>query len=134
MTRHSAAEAAPGFFLSVLKPLFISLLVTFLSLCFLAICIAYGPVTEQAADSCILLSTVVSIFIAGVLASRQRNARGFVSGSLAGVLYVAAAYAIAALAFGSFSPGTGFLKLAVLGVGMGALGGIVGINICRKKR
>ncbi len=135
MTRHAVApEATPGFFLSVLKPIFIALSVTFLSLCFLAVCIAYGPVTEQAADICILLSTIVSIFIAGFLTARQRNARGFVLGSLAGVLYVAAAYVIAALAFGSFSPGSGFLKLLLLGIVFGALGGIISVNTRRKKR
>ncbi len=132
--RTAVPETAPGFFLSVLKPLFISLFVTFLSLCLLAVCITYGPVTEQAADTCILLSTVVSIFLAGFLTARQKNSRGFLWGSAAGLLYTLIAYIIAALAFGSMTPGPGFPKLLLLGIAAGAVGGTVGVNFRRKRR
>ncbi len=118
----------------VLKPLLVSLSVTFVSLCLLALGIAFGPVTEKTADICILLVTAFSIFLAGFLSARQKTARGFMHGGIAGLAYVFAAYCIAALAFGSFSPGSSFLKLLLLGIGMGAFGGIVGVNTRRRKR
>ncbi len=117
-----------------LKPLLVSLCVTFVSLCLLALCIAFGPVTENTADLCILLVTILSLFLAGFLSARQKTSRGFITGGIAGLLYVFAAYLIAALAFGSFSPGRDFIKLFLLGIGIGALGGIVGVNTRRKTR
>ena len=135
MAKYSVAqEAAPGFFVSVFKPLFIALFFTFLSLCLLAACIAYGPVTEAAAGTCILLSTLLCIFLAGFLAARRRRTKGFLMGSLAGILYVAMAYIISVFAFGNFTPGAGLWKLLGLGVGVGAFGGITGINIRLKRR
>lgn len=135
MARRTAVpETVPGFFLSVLKPLFISLLVTFLALCLLAMCIAYGPVSEQAADTCILLATAVSIFLAGFLTARQKNSRGFMWGGCAGLLYAVTAYFTAALAFGSMTPAGGFWRLVLIALLAGAIGGTVGVNTRRKKR
>ncbi|MBE7025903.1 MAG: TIGR04086 family membrane protein [Ruminococcaceae bacterium] len=135
MMRHTAVpETAPGFFLSVLKPLFISLAVTFLALCLLAICIAYGPVSEQAADTCIRIATVVCVFLSGFLSARQKSNRGFLWGGMAGLMYAVTAYIIAALVFGSMTPGTGFLRLLLLGLLAGSIGGTVGVNTRRKKR
>lgn len=135
MIRHtSAAEAAPGFLSSVFKPLFISLAITALSLCLLAACIAFGPVTESVADICIILSTACSMLAAGFMTARRRKGRGFINGSLAGLLYTVAAYLIKALGFGDFSLGGGFVKLLLLSIFLGALGGIVGINTQRKRR
>lgn len=132
--RTAVPETAPGFFLSVLKPLFISLFITFLSLCLLAVCITYGPVTEKTADTCILLSTVVCLVLAGFLTARQKNSRGFLWGMAAGLLYVLTAYVIAALAFGSMLPGSGFPKLLLLGIAAGAVGGTLGVNFRRKRK
>ncbi len=134
MTRHTAVpETAPGF-LSVLKPLFFSLCITFLALCLLAGLICFGPVTEAAADTCILFSTVMSVLPAGFLAARQKDSRGFLMGGLTGLLYALVAYCIAALCFGSMSPGSGFLRLAAISTASGAIGGIFGVNTRRKKR
>ncbi len=135
MARHTAVpETAPGFFLSVLKPLLFSLFVTFLSLCLLAGFIAYGPVSEQATDACILASTILSVFLAGFMFARQKGSRGFMWGGLAGILYSLAAYVFAALCFGSMSPGMALLKLAVRSAAAGAFGGIAGVNARRRKR
>ena len=135
MTRQSAAQgAAPGFFLSVLKPLFLSLLLTVFALVFLAICIAAGPVTLEAAEPCILVGTAVSVFVAGFLTARGQVSRGFLRGAAAGALYGLLAYAVAALAFSSFSPGSGFIKLWILEILAGAMGGVFGINSRRRKR
>lgn len=133
--RHTAAtEAAPGFFLSVLKPLFLSLVLTFLALCLLALCVAYGPVSEQSADICVRIATGVCVFLAGLLSARQKNSRGFLWGAATGLMYAFAAYIISALVFGNISPGTGFLRLLLSGLLAGSLGGTVGVNTRRKKR
>ena len=135
MTRHTAAQsAAPGFFPSVLKPLFLSLALTFFALLCLAIAIAFGPVSVQAADRCILPITAMSVFFAGFLSARGQSTRGFLRGAATGALYGLVAYFVSALSFASFSPGADFFKLLGLEVCIGAVGGVFGINICRRKR
>ncbi len=135
MTRHSAAQsAAPGFFPSVLKPLFLSLALTFFALLCLAIAMAFGPVSVAAADRCILPITAMSVFFAGFLSARGQSTRGFLRGAASGALYGLVAYLVSALSFGSFSPGADFLKLLGMETLVGALGGIFGINTRRRKR
>ncbi len=130
----SETENTTGFFGAILKPLFISLVLTFLSLCLLAVCIVYGPVTEKAADTSVLLATAVCILICGFLSGRQGQRRGLLRGAAAGILYVLVAYIVAALAFGSLTPSGESIKLLGMGAGLGALGGILGINTRRKTR
>ncbi len=130
----SETENTTGFFSAILKPLFVSLVLTFLSLCLLAILIVYGPVTEKAADLSVLLATAVCILICGFLAGRQGQRKGLLRGAAAGILYVLAAYIVAALAFGSLALGGESIKLLGMGAGLGALGGIFGINTRRKAR
>lgn len=128
-----AAPAANGFFRSVLKPLFFSFLITLLSLLVLSACIAFGPVTENAAEICILLSTAISIFIGALLFANARGSRGLLAGLVLGVLYTGIACLIAVIGFGSISLGIILTKRLPLALLCGAIGGIMGVN-SRKKR
>ncbi len=130
----TAAPAATGFFRSVLKPMILSFAITLLSLVLLAACIAFGPVTENAADVCILLSTAASVLIGAFLFSGERGKRGLWTGILFGVLYMGIACLTAAIGFGSFSPAGFLTKRLPLGLFAGALGGIMGVNIRKKRR
>lgn len=129
-----AAPAAPGFFRSVLKPLVLSFAITLLSLGILAACIAFGPVTENAAEPCILLSVAVSIFIGAFLFSRVHGSRGLLAGLFFGLLYIGVSVLTALAFFGSVSPETSFIKRLPIGAITGMLGGIMGVNIRKKRR
>ena len=130
---YTAAEKPYGYCTRMLKSLSVAFLLTFLALCLLAFLITWGPVTEKAAAPCILLTSVVSMFVAGFMAAARILRRGMVVGMLAGVLYVVVAYILGVVICGSFSPNGAFLKMAALGIALGGLGGILGINAKRKK-
>ena len=129
-----AASAAPGFFRSVLKPLMFSFAITLLSLFILAASIAFGPVTEEAADICILLSAFISILIGAFLFVRRYGSRGLLSGLFFGALYVCIT-ALAAMTFcGGVSPEAVFTKRLPMAILAGICGGVAGVNIRKKRR
>ncbi|MBQ7037155.1 MAG: TIGR04086 family membrane protein [Clostridia bacterium] len=131
----SVSELKPGgTSLFQIKPLLISLSLTLVTLSILALCIAFGPVSEKAADACVLCITIISVFLCGLLSARTKSSKGYLSGCIAGVSYVLAAYCMSAFAFGSFSPGKDFLKLLIIGISAGAFGGIVGVNTGKKRK
>ncbi len=130
MTRHTAAQvAAPGFLSSVLKPILLSVALTFLALFLLAICIATGLVSMPAANAGIPAATAICVFLAGFLSAKGSARHGFLRGAAAGALYGLVAYLVSALAFSSFSPSPSFWKLWGLEIAVGSVGGTIGINV-----
>lgn len=117
-----------------IRPLLISLSCTLILLSALALCMAFGPVSEKTAELIVLVITIGCIFLAGLLSARPKASKGYLSGAVAGISYVLAAYCMSSLAFGSFSPGKDFLRLILLGIITGAVGGIIGVNTGHRKK
>ncbi len=136
MARQTSASElkSGGSSLFQIKPLLISLSCTLILLSALALCIAFGPVSEKTAEIIVFCVTVGSIFLTGLLSARPKASRGYLVGAISGIAYVLAAYCMSALAFGSFSPGKDFLKLMLIGIAAGALGGIVGVNTGKRRK
>ncbi len=78
--------------------------------------------------------TYISIGICGFRAARHTGNRGLISGMLAGFFYVILLYFIGSIAFGEFSFDSSSALAACISVLCGAIGGLVGINMRRKKR
>ncbi len=132
-TVYNVTEKPSGYCMRMLKPLLTAFVLTVSALCLLALLITFGLVTEAAAEPCIVLTSVVSILVAGFMAAAHRSRRGMFIGMLAGVLYVLMSYIVGAILCNDFSPSGALLKMALLGILVGGLGGILGINAKRKK-
>lgn len=129
----SLAVERPSSLISILlKSVLLSLGLTLSALCILALCIAFGPVTE-AVDTCIYIASIISVFLAGFIASRRSMRRGLLVGMLAGILYVLFSYVLGTLLCGTFSPNGSLWKMLALSILTGGIGGIFGMNVRRKK-
>ncbi len=78
--------------------------------------------------------TYISIGICGFRAARHTGNRGLLSGAIAGTIYVLLLILVGFIAFGEFGFDFSSALTACMCVLCGAIGGIVGINMRRKKR
>ena len=98
-----------------------------------AILLTYTNLTEDNIALVVTVTSVVSVLVAGFDAARQQIKRGWLWGLLAGFLY--GVLLIAIMIFmqgGMISPGRVFSLLA-LSLAGGGLGGVVGINLRRRR-
>ncbi len=117
-----------------LKNVCVSFLMTAILLFLSAIAVTYLSASEAVIDGLVLVITAVCVLWGGFRASRHLGRQGLLSGAVSGLVYMAMLYLIGSLIFGeiSFSPQIGLSML--IGVGCGAIGGIVGVNTGRRRR
>ncbi len=87
--------------------------------------------SESYIDSAVLITSVISIFIAGMLSSFSKRSRGWLNGLFAGLVYMLILYIISSMVFGNFSINRYVVTMILIGGISGAIGGIVGVNMKR---
>ncbi len=106
-----------------------------IALIFLASAVAVFCTLPEAAVSLIVsLITYVCIGICGFRAARHSGANGLLSGTVAGLIYVAVLYLVSSIAFGGLNLTLSAGLTALVCILCGAIGGIIGINTRHKKR
>lgn len=115
------------------KSLLFSLVLT--ALLIFAISAAYLvlEVSEKTASLLVTLSAVTSVFLASALGARKIKRRGLILGTATGAAYALTLYLTGFLAFGFPGLNKGLMSTAALLMLGGAAGGIVGVNIKRRK-
>ena len=111
-----------------LKAVIISMLITALALIILAAFVTYGPVSENTAGICVTVAMIISVFLSGFVVSKKMRRRGYLSGMIAGGIYILIMLATGFLAFGNLSIGASSLKTVALAIASGTVGGIFGVN------
>lgn len=93
---------------------------------------AFAAVYTAASDSVISLMTAaascVCIMWGGFVFSRGMGRRGLLSGALIGLIYVVILYLIGCIILGKMTFGIAPVLTAVICIGCGAIGGIIGVN------
>ena len=97
----------------------------------MAFMVAYSNLSEAYAARLVGWITYGSALLAGLFAGRAAKRRGWLSGILSGGAYLFAVRLIGAIWARSVNRGM-FLSI-LLGAILGAVGGIVGINLSRKR-
>ncbi len=72
---------------------------------------------------------IVSIFFSGAIAGKQAGALGWVHGAIAGLLYVLVVYLVGVAIVAYPITFIAILEKLASGLGLGALGGVLGINL-----
>ncbi len=110
-----------------------AMLVTAAALMLLTLFVSYGNVSDEVISSCITAATFISVFSAGFMCGRKRSRSGWLSGLLAGGMYVLFMLFLGFIIFGDFGISWDTLKMFLLSVLGSVVGGIFGVNF-RKKR
>lgn len=94
-----------------------------------AIVVVATAVTEQQAAAALFVAGLASLAIGAGVGARRAGGHGWIHGLLIGLIYVACSLAIEPLLFpGGLSFAGGLTRLA-LGIGAGAFGGVIGVNL-----
>ena len=121
-----------GFY--ILKNVIISFLATGVLMFLGALAVTYFSVSEATIDAVVMVLTAVCVAWGGFRASRHLGKQGLFSGALSGLTYMVFLYFIGAMIFGELTFAPQSLLSVAVGVGCGAIGGIIGVNTQKRRR
>jgi len=119
-------QVSPG---AVLKAMLISYLITLPVFLLFALILTYTDFPERMILPAVVITTIISILVAGSTVTRNARRKGWLHGALTGLLYMVILYVAGSLAFGDFSINRYGITMVCIGILTGAIGGILGINI-----
>ena len=125
-----AKRLMPGFLKSILLALGLTLLIFFVC----SLLLTYTGLKEESIPFTVIITVVLSTAVAGALYARLTNQKGYLNGAFVGFMYVLVLYVVSLLTAGRFQFSPYILILLAIGVFSGAFGGIMGINLLRKRR
>lgn len=128
-----AKSSSPLCFMSILKSLIIAYGFTFAVFAVFALLLAYTSIPDSIIGTVVFVTMVFAIMLSGFMVARRATSRGWLNGAVGGLLYALILYILGAF----FVTGLVFDKhvamLLLIGFLSGAFGGIVGINMRKKK-
>ncbi len=117
-------------FVTVLK----AMLFTSAALLLLTAFIAYRGMPEGAVTPCVKAATFLCVFFAGLFTSRKIGHSGWLAGLISGSVYFAVMLILSFVLLGKAEIGADTVKMLIISVIAGVLGGITGVNLKRKKK
>ena len=131
MVSESERRIARGF-PAILKTVALSFLMTLVFMGILALLICFTPLPEESVTPCVYVLNYISVFLAGLFSAAKGKRRGFLTGALAGGLYMMLLYLLGFVLFGGVEFTRGTLMQIIYCILTGMAGGIVGINLAKR--
>ncbi|MBQ8525518.1 MAG: TIGR04086 family membrane protein [Clostridia bacterium] len=116
---------------SLARALLASMIFTIIVFVAFSLIIAFTPMSEASADIMVTAATAAAVSVSGFAAAKGAASKGWMWGALGGIAYIVSVWIIGMIASGGFSFNSKTLMALLLSVLIGALGGIVGINMRR---
>ncbi|MBQ3111146.1 MAG: TIGR04086 family membrane protein [Clostridia bacterium] len=113
----------------IMKTVLTAFLITVILMGILAVVICYTPISEEAVTPSVYALNYFSVFMAGLFSAAKAKKRGFITGGLAGGLYMFLVYALGYILFGGIEFTKSVLMNIIYCVALGVAGGVVGINL-----
>lgn len=120
--------------LSILKGLGVAIGVSLIGMAILAAAVVYLPISDGLLLGLNQALKIVSICLGVLVAVGPGGSKGFLSGLILGLLYMALGYGLYALFANEYSPAGLMVGEMVLGALIGALSGALVANLKPKKR
>lgn len=118
----------------ILKGVVIAYLITTISFITYGLLLTYTNITGEKLQLVVMLTTVLSVFVGGFLASRSVSKRGLVYGMLVGFLYALIMIMIGFCVMPIIKFTSKMVMLLVLSISAGGISGIIGINTKKDKK
>jgi len=120
--------------LQTLKTVAVSMIFTAIALLILALFVTYGNMSEKAVSICVAAATFICVFASGFAASSAAGKNGWLSGLVAGIIYVIVMLVVGWITLGNSSVSNETVKMFIISIVSGIIGGIMGINFKRKRK
>lgn len=114
--------------LMLLKGLLASYIITIPAFMLFALILANVDFPQRLVTPVVVIITVVSVLTAGAVSTRGVRSRGWLNGSIVGLIYMLILYLFSSIAYSNFAVDRSVLTMTVIGVLSGAIGGIMSIN------
>ncbi len=99
-----------------------------------ALLLTYTPMPEHLIPFIVIVTSLLSVAVGGMEAAKAAKSRGWLKGTLVGVLYSIILFLLSSVAGGIGGAGSYLLVMTVLFLLVGAAGGILGINLSDKRK
>lgn len=116
---------------SILKGILVSYLVTIPTFIIFALILTYTDFPEKLISPAVVITTMISVLIAGSFTTRGVKSKGWLNGGAVGLIYMLVLYLVSSLVFNDFTINNYVISMCLIGVFTGSIGGIIGINIKR---
>ena len=113
----------------IIKGYVIALIITIVGLFIYATVLVKTNIQESTINSVIITITGVSILIGSSVCSLKIKKRGILNGIIVGGIYLLSLYVISSFMVGSFSVSVNSLIMSGVAMMLGAIGGIIGVNV-----
>lgn len=113
---------------SLTKGVIFSYLITVLVFIVYGILLTYTETTEKNIQMVVMITTVLSVLVGGIIASKGVRSKGLIFGMLVGVVYALIMIMIAFCILPTIKITTKMIMIIILAISAGGIGGIIGIN------
>ena len=113
---------------SLTKGAIISYIITTIVFIVYGILLTYTEITEEKIQIVVMITTVVSVLIGGIIASRGVNSKGLMFGMLVGLIYAIIMIMIGLCILPTLKITSKMIMIFILSISAGGIGGIIGIN------
>lgn len=114
--------------ISLLKGLLVSYIITIPAFMLFALILANTDFPQRLTTPAVVVTTLVSVLTAGAISTKGIRNRGWLNGSIVGLIYMIILYVLSSLVYNDFSIDKYVVTMTIIGILAGAIGGIVGIN------
>lgn len=114
--------------ISLLKGLLVSYVITIPVFMLFALILANTDFPQRLTTPAVVVTTLVSVLTAGAISTKGIRNRGWLNGSIVGLVYMIILYILSSLVYNDFTIDKYVVTMTIIGVLAGAIGGIVGIN------
>jgi putative membrane protein (TIGR04086 family) len=118
-------------FASIVRAVILSYIITIPVFIALALLINYTNFPDKFILPGVIVTTIISILVAGSTYTRNLKSKGWLNGGIVGCVYMVILYLVSSIIYKNFSIDEHVITMMAIGVLTGAIGGIIGINIRR---
>lgn len=129
-----AASADGMSLISVLKGILAAYIITIPAFMLFALILTNTDFPQKLISPAVVVTTVISVLTAGSVSTKGLKSRGWLNGSIVGIIYMFVLYIVSSLIFKDFTIDRYVITMTVIGILTGAIGGIVGINIKKETK
>lgn len=114
--------------IGILKGVIFSYLITIPILIIFALFLSYTDFPERLISPAVVITTVVSVLIAGYSVTRGVTSKGWLNGAVVGFVYMLILYLLGSIFFENYTINKYVITMMIIGILTGAIGGMLGIN------
>ncbi len=119
--------------IAILKGEMIAFIINILGLIILSLLMTYSTISDTKIPTLVIVVNTLAILIGSSISTIKLERKGIVNGLIIGSLYIAFYLLISLIFAGTINFSIKTILIITLGIIAGGIGGIIGVNLNRKK-